>query len=113
VAHRAEVDLAGEARDRGRIERRPPGRRGPDAATRALPRGRLLLPSARHGALPQVPRGGVLGSGVRLLGERGAVQVPLRLLSVPSGQGGNAVSGGPLHHRRLRHARGALCTRGK
>ena len=72
----------GEARDLRRLERRPARRRGADAAARSLPRRRLQLSAARHAALPQVPRRGLLGAGVRLVRRPDAVPVPLRLLAV-------------------------------
>ena len=54
----------------GRLERRPPRRRGDHAAARALPRRALRRAAARHGALPPLRLGQDLDPRVRLGGRR-------------------------------------------
>ena len=51
---------------RGRQQRRPPRRGGVEPAARPLRGGGLHLPAARHGPLPPVPRGQLLGARVRV-----------------------------------------------
>ena len=68
----------GEARDQGRLERRPAGRRRDDATARPVRR----LPAARrrhgHAALPQVHGRAILGRRLRLAGQSRGVQGAVR-----------------------------------
>src|SRR5215210_7983907 len=91
---------AGAPRDHRWIERWTFDGRRHHATARALPRGSCRRAAAGHVAISELPDGEVLGSGVRIGGGCGAVQIPARLLPVSSRAAWYEISGGAPHSGR-------------
>ncbi len=104
MALRREIHLAGAACHNGRIERRPPRRRGRDAAPRYLRGGRLRRAGPRHDALPFVLGRPLLDHRVRRSGQGGGVRIPHQVFAVPQRQGRRPVPRDPPHDGRERLA---------
>ena len=75
------LHLAGDARDHGRIERRPAGRRGDGTAARSVRRGAARGRRDGHAALRPVHRRPAVGHRVRIVIRPGAVRVPDQVLA--------------------------------
>ena len=101
------VHVVVEARDRGRLQRRPPRRRGDDAAARPFrrrdPRGRR----ARHAPLRLVHRRVGVGGRVRLGAEVRRVRLPDPLFAAAEREARHVLSGDARRHGGSRRPRRA------
>ena len=100
VVDREPLHQLAAAGDRRRLERRVADCRRPHPAAGSGPCGDRRRAAARHAAVSELPDGAVLGTGVRIGGERRALFVPPRLLALSPCHGRDTVSGGSPDRRR-------------